>query len=387
MADIGIYHNSIREGGGAEVVASAAIEALIEDGNSVTLYTTAETNAEQLNKQYGTDISSSQFEVVNPSARLSTVVNRGVRVAINISGIQNLLLLRNASIEFAVRHKYVDEHDVFFSTQGEFFHDDVIQYIHFPYFSAEAMQRYTDRFGDTLYRPYHWACRTLKGLFRAHWGTNGRTLTNSRWTREVINDVYDENAEVVYPPVAVKEFDPPDWDEMEPGFVAVGRVHPTKRQESLIGIVDRLVELGYDTHIHIIGEGSDGSYYDRIQQLASNRDYVILEGRLPRAELVSLIEDHRFGIHGKRYEHFGISVAEMVAGGALPLVPKGGGQTEIIDDRDSLIYQNESDAVDKAARLLDGEMNHQTIFENDTPANVFDKARFARQIVSEVVGR
>ena len=37
MADIGVYHDSILEGGGAEVVAVSVIEALSQADNDVTL--------------------------------------------------------------------------------------------------------------------------------------------------------------------------------------------------------------------------------------------------------------------------------------------------------------------------------------------------------------
>lgn len=383
MADVGVYHNSILSGGGAETVAVTAIEGLVDDGHNVSLYTTDDATARTLAEYYAIDIDPESLEVINPSQRLNSIVDAAVEVITRATDVQDLLLLRNALMEIPVRYKYVDNHDVFLSTQGEFFHDGVIHYIHFPYYSADAMRAYTNRFDDPIYSSYHWFCRLVKKLFRAWWSQSGRVLTNSRWTSKVIQEVYETKAGVVYPPVPVEQFDPPAWSEKEAGFVTIGRIHPTKRQKKLIGIMDAIVERGHDTHLHIVGDGGDGSYYDRVQQLAAERNYIHLEGRVSRAKLVSLIENHRFGIHGKHHEHFGIVVAEMLAGGIVPLVPRGGGQTEVVDGREQLVYDDEAGAVEKATSLFENNINQQKLFEPN-PAQRFRKERFANRIVEVV---
>jgi glycosyltransferase involved in cell wall biosynthesis len=85
--------------------------------------------------------------------------------------------------------------------------------------------------------------------------------------------------------------------------------------------------------------------------MVEDRPYVELEGEVPREELVERICTHRYGIHGKEYEHFGMAVAELAAGGAIPFVPASGGQHAIVGD-DRLTFDSVEDAVDSIDRVL-----------------------------------
>jgi glycosyltransferase involved in cell wall biosynthesis len=380
MADIGVYHDSILEGGGAEVVAVSVIEALSQADNDVTLYTTAETNAERINERYQSNIPASRITVINPSPTLSALLAVLCKLASTVSDVEDLLIFRAAMMELPVRIRYLNGHDSFISTQGTFFHDDVIQYVHFPYYSRRAMCAYTDRFADPLYPAYHAVCRSMKRIYRAVWGADTATITNSAWTSEVTEAVYDVNTEVVYPPVEVNEFSPPNWEKKEDGFVTIGRVHPEKRQHVLIGIVEELVERGYSTHLHIIGPLGDSDYCSRIRDLASERDYIHVEGRVSRSEVVSHVEAHKFGIHAKQYEHFGIAIAELLAGHSIPLVPAGGGQAETVK-LDALTYTDVSDAAEKAAGLLDGDTTYRDLFADTEIPEKYSKGRFNDQIL------
>ena len=60
----------------------------------------------------------------------------------------------------------------------------------------------------------------------------------------------------------------------------------------------------------------------------------------------ALLRGHRFGIHCRSHEPFGIAVAELAAAGCVTFVPDGGGQVEIVDHPD-LIYTSPEAAIEK----------------------------------------
>ena len=196
-------------------------------------------------------------------------------------------------------------------------------------------------------------CSALAGVSRASVRTS-TLLTNSSWTADVIEDVYGVVPNVVHPPVSTDEFDGRPWNERESGFVALGRIAPDKNVVELIDIVRRIRERGHDVHLHLVGPTAEHNefYGRRVERAARRHDFVAVEGELDRKELVSLVCSHRYGIHGKRNEHFGMTVAEMVAGGAIPFVPDGGGQVDIVNRREELRYRETEEAVTKIDRVL-----------------------------------
>lgn len=356
MADIGVVHESINAGGGAEAVGAHTVDALLNAGHTVTLYTTDELDIEALNERYGTTIPTT-LNVVTVQSSALTAVDIAT-VAAQPLGVSDFPLLRQTLFERLVAAQYQAHHDTLVCTHGEFAIGNSVEYVHFPYFSAEAMQRYGTRFDESLYPPYHRLCRLLK---RRDADSKPRTLTNSEWTAAVLEEKLGRNPQVLYPPVDTAAFDPPSWDEMESGFVTVGRIHPLKRQFNIIDIIDAVRDNGLDTHIHIVGPSGDDAYYDRLADRAASRPYVHLEGELPRHELVSLLESHRYGLHARRFEHFGMAVAEMVASRTIPFVHASGGQQEVVGQIDGLCYTDRVDAVEKIVDILQSEKRQQRL--------------------------
>ena len=152
----------------------------------------------------------------------------------------------------------------------------------------------------------------------------------------------------------------------------------------MIHVFDRLIELGHDIHLHIIGGISDKEYGEKVMSAAHSREYISVEGRLPRNKLVKLVEEHRYGLHAKKFEHFGMAVAELVAGGAVPFVHNSGGQTEIVDEDPRLVY----DDLDSAVQTIDNTLNNVDTYtiqsELSSKSEKFSKARFQQEIQTAV---
>lgn len=54
----------------------------------------------------------------------------------------------------------------------------------------------------------------------------------------------------------------------------------------------------------------------------------------------------------KHNEHFGMAVAEYVAGGMIPFLPESGGQVKIVERHDALCYESNSHCVELILELL-----------------------------------
>lgn len=348
MADLGVIHADIDAGGGAEAVGLHTLSALDDAGHDVTLYTTDEPDIQTLADSYGVTLSGA-ISVVPVRTLSVAAANHAASLATPL-GVTDFPLLRTAILERVVKRRHAHTHDCLFCTHGEFRIDGAIEYVHFPYFSPVAMRRYDTRFTEPLYPPYHRICRTIK-----HRDDEAETLTltNSAWTANVIRETLGREATVVYPPVAVDAFDPPSWENQERGFVAVGRLHPLKRQWDLVTVVARLRERGFDTHLHLIGGDGRDEYATQLRKRASRCEWLNVEGHVSRYRLVSMLERHRYALHGRRHEHFGIAVAEAVAAGSLPFVHASGGQREVVVGQSELQYTDMANAVEQTAKVLD----------------------------------
>lgn len=186
------------------------------------------------------------------------------------------------------------------------------------------------------------------------------TLSNSAWTQALMREKFGVESTVGYAPV-VGEFPAVPFANRERGFVCVGRISPEKRVDAIIEILSQVRSRGYDIHLHVLGGVDHSAYGTLIQQLAGqNPDWVFLEGWAAGDEKRALLAHHRFGIHGRPNEPFGIAVAEMVLAGCIVFVPNGGGQVEIVNHPD-LIFANETEAVEKIVAVLADEAQQQKL--------------------------
>ena len=382
MANIAIFHPDITRGGGGETVALYVLDALVDD-HSVTLYTASDPDFETLSQQYGVTVYDDDLTVKSVSSlpvsaieTLADVASEWFQTDLHLDALKSAFIQRR--VRLAELH-----YGLLISTANEFFIDGPsLQYIHFPTYTGSAESEYETWAPSLSYRLYRTVCRAVAGA--RSFDSSTTLVTNSQWTREIVQRSYDHPVEVVYPPVNVEDFDP-NRDTQEAGFVTVGAIHESKRQLELIEILDGLRNQGIDTHLHIIGGVGSQSYYERVRDAATDRDYIHLEGYVDRERLIDLIEQHQYGLHGRKNEHFGIAVAEMVAGGAIPFVPDGGGQTEIINERPELKYHSTEDAVQKITKVMtDTELQQNLRSDLESTVTEYSTDQFKRSIRSLV---
>lgn len=371
--DIAVVHHDLMSKGGGEAVAMTALEAL-QKNYDVTLLTLTPPDFDELNKYYNTSVDSVQVQI---AGRIAPWLHQ--QYGIKYYVLQNALLGR-----YARRH--ADEFDLLVSTINELgLESNSVQYIHFPFDWTVSLPNREHIFHPTVEEDglYERLCTSIAGVDRSDIRSN-TLLANSKWTASIVEDAYGARPEVVHPPVDTRSFDPQPWSEREPGFVTVGRVERSKRIKEMIEIIDRLRERGHDTHIHVIGPTVDDEYYREVDELSASRPYIHLEGELAREELAERICSHRYGIHGKEYEHFGMAVAELVAGGCVTFVPAEGGQHEIVRDCDSLLYDSVDDAVETIDSVLSRSEPDDLRFSLREIRRKFGRERFKSEITDAV---
>jgi glycosyltransferase involved in cell wall biosynthesis len=350
-----VIHTEAVLPGGGQCVLAWGLEALRAD-YTVDILGWAPIDFDAVNRSFGTVLKSSDFRVWSAPAWLDWIVLRDPFPY----SFQRLPLLTR--IARGRRHQY----DLIISFCNEIdIGVPVIQYIHFPYLARhfreeQRLKKMPSLMGRLrlavlVHRPW----RLISGFSFKQMKSN-TTLANSIWTGNHIRSEYQIEPIVLYPPVP-GDFPVVPWEARENGFVCVGRWVPEKRYEQVIQILAQVRARGYNIHLHIAGSRTDDNYCNRLVGLVQEHSHwVSLEERLSREELAQLISRHRYGIHGRIEEHFGVAVGELVRGGCVTFVPNSGGQVEIVGGDERLLYDTDAEAVEKILQVLD---NADTQFE------------------------
>lgn len=383
MPRIAVVHPdfSFTKIGGEEVICMNIIESLQND-HDIVLFTFTHPELIDLNEFANTDVETEDVTVVCPDhgqhlPAVASVVNRfsGGRL-----GLQRPLLV---SVFNRAVNRFENGFDYVISTSNEMrFATPSMQYIHFPRYNLSRLDAEIGIHGaiSTVYDRF---CAALAGI-NVQTLRDATLLTNSEWTAGVISSIYGVEPDVLYPPIDTDAFaDERPWEERESGFVSIGRLTPAKNILDNIEVVRRLYERGHDVHLHLVGPtATDHKGYEQtLQDKANEHGFVHLEGRIPREEMIDLICSHRYGLHGKKYEHFGIAVAELVAGGTLPFVRNNSGQREVVSEQDALLFDTPNDAVSTIEQVLNNPSRQQEL-RNRLPdiEATFGQARFQQRI-------
>jgi glycosyltransferase involved in cell wall biosynthesis len=337
---VAVAYSDVTRAGGAEQVCAHALAALSEEEYDLTFLTLREPDLATLGDYYDVTLDPDRIRV----RQLGRVPPRLLET------VGDWLYTLRQSLFVRLLRGVVDEYDLVVSAEGELpLPGRTLQYVHHPLF---AHWLDPDHDPGPVERAYDSLNRRLAGFDREAIVRHA-LVTNTEWAADRFEAIYGARPSVCPPPIDVSEFEPRPWDDRENGFVVLGRIDPSKRVLECIETVRQLRERGHDVHVHVVGppSSSNRSYVRHVRE-AAEAPFVHLEGKLDRDSLVDLLATHRYGLHGCPDETFGIVVAEFAAAGALPFVPAGGGQVEIVRGRDELVYEGVADAVEKIDRVL-----------------------------------
>jgi glycosyltransferase involved in cell wall biosynthesis len=344
-ARIAIVHYGLGFGG-SESPVLWTLQALRHEYD-VTLITTGSIDLSALNAYYGTRLASQDF-----STRY-TPLPVGLRNTSKFVGLKASFF-----------HRYVQtmagNYDVMISCYGpmdfgrrgiqmiaDFSFADELRYSLHPGVRSWKQWWYGR---SALRQLYLGACGMINGAKPGGWERN-LSLANSNWSANLLHEKFGVDSQTLYPPVET-DFPQVDFAERHHGFVCLGRISAEKRVDASIEILACVRDRGHDIHLHILGGVDDSPYGVRVKSLAGQyKDWVFLEGWAVGDVKKQLLAGHRYGIHGRENEPFGIAVGEMVNAGCIVFVPNGGGQVEIVD-HPSLVFRDDADAVNKIDAVL-----------------------------------
>jgi glycosyltransferase involved in cell wall biosynthesis len=340
-----VTHQSLQgHPGGASAVTAWVLQALQRDFDVLLATPDEEVDFNYLDQAYGTSLATAQIGV--HALPLPGWVRR-----IPESKLKSLRLA--ASFRNSELHRHGA--DLIFNTANEMsFLGPSINYVHCPIRHRGLVAE--------LYQGRERWIRTMNNVaFKviAHFNEQdfrrSVCIANSQWTADALLRLYGVKARVIYPPVTVPIRFPRPLHDRSYGYVCIGRISPEKRVHEAIEIIDSLHATDSAAHLHIVGTGG-GPYFDRIQEEVRRRPYVKLHCGISRAELTSLLDEHRFGLHMMRNEHFGMAVAEMTAAGMLVIAHRSAGPMEILGPESPLLFAQTQQALQIAIRFHKSQM-------------------------------
>lgn len=174
-------------------------------------------------------------------------------------------------------------------------------------------------------------------------------LANSAYTRSWVDQLWRRPADILYPPIDVADLHPAD--QREKAILTVGRLFApglghAKRQLEMVRFFGTMVRSGAlpGWTLHVVGgcEDSQLPYLRQVERAAAGLP-VQIHPNAPRSTVHRLMTTSSIFWSATGYgenetrapwtqEHFGMTTAEAMAGGCVPVVIDRAGQREIVRD-------------------------------------------------------
>jgi glycosyltransferase involved in cell wall biosynthesis len=219
----------------------------------------------------------------------------------------------------------------------------------FPYERRLNIDR--PRVPNSLFKLYLWPYwRVRRAVFGGEVDGFQLIVCQSQYVREWVRRLWERESAVVNPPIDVPEGEP-DWGAKEKLIVSVGRFFTgghSKRHDVMVRAFRQLCDEGHEGwELHLAGSVHrerpvDREYFDRVMELA--RGYPVhVHTDVPREKVEDLYRRASIYWHAAGYgadadrhpaalEHFGMTTAEAMGHGAVPVAIGLGGQPEVVED-------------------------------------------------------
>jgi glycosyltransferase involved in cell wall biosynthesis len=226
-------------------------------------------------------------------------------------------------------------------------------------------------------------------------------VVQSEYVREWVRRRWDRDAVIVNPPIDVPA-EEPDWLAKEQIVLSVGRFighGHAKRQDLMVESFRRLVEGGLEGwELHLAGsvhrDAMHSGYFERVRELARGLPvhlhpdvpYDVVQDLYRRASLYWHAAGA--GVDGDAepaaMEHFGMTTAEAMAHGVVPVAIGRGGQPEVVrHGHDGFLWQEPSELEALTLELAgDPELRRALGGAARESSRRFSGERFAAEIVA-----
>jgi alpha-1,2-mannosyltransferase len=311
---VGIFHPTLGWYGGAEVVAVALANSLAQNGYDVVLFLNNNFDQVKIKEMVGEPLWSSIKVIVKPSF----LKPRG-HYDIYESAYRTLILKSRCDL-------LVDTY-----SNCVFPWSDV-SYIHFPYVNIQFGRHFPKelRFTDTAIAPYAFFQKHLEDY-------KGKLIfANSYFTAKAIKESLGIAPKVLYPPIPNFFFQQDCSITEQPRenlVVTTARFGPGKGVE----IVPDIANLTHkNIHYIMIGLAHDQSVVQAVRnkiKLLHLEERITIVTNASRQDIKNYLTKAKVYLHTMKNEHFGISIAEAMSMGCIPVVHNSGGAPEFVPDK------------------------------------------------------
>jgi glycosyltransferase involved in cell wall biosynthesis len=227
-------------------------------------------------------------------------------------------------------------------------------------------------------------------------------VCQSEYVRQWVRRLWNRESLVVNPPIDVPEGEP-DWGNKEKAIISVGRFFAgghSKRHDVMVNAFRELYDSGRtDWELHLVGSVHldrpvDRDYFKRVLRLSSGYP-VHIHVDVPLEKVQDLyrrasIYWHAagYGVDAERHpselEHFGMTTAEAMGHGAVPVAIARGGQVEVVEHGSSgYLWESVADLKARTVELMDDPELRRRLGEGARRAScTFSRARFKEGIVN-----
>lgn len=249
----------------------------------------------------------------------------------------------------------------------------------FPYQLGGVAPRWQGLPG-LLYRAYLAPYRLLRRrLLGSEVDAFQLVICQSEYVRNWVRRYWERDSEVVNPPIDVPAAEP-DFPAKEPIVLSVGRFFASghsKRHDLMVETFRRLWDGGLrGWELHLVGsvhrdDPADLRYFDEVRRRAEGYP-VHIHADAPLETLLDLYRRASIYWHAAGYgvdaerrpidlEHFGMTTAEAMAHGVVPVAIARGGQVEVVQEGvDGFLWEEPGQLAEHTLTLIaDGELRRR----------------------------
>lgn len=201
-----------------------------------------------------------------------------------------------------------------------------------------------------------------------------RVICNSEFTKKIIDKEFGVDSAVLYPPVSVNQFGPKKKENVILNVARFSSLMQYKQQDLLIKTFKNFYESNPSYRLILAGGTEVGAdeYLKVLKREIKNFPIEIVES--PDFKTLKILYSRAkffwsasgFGVdeakEPKKVEHFGITVVEAMASGAISIVFNGGGHTEIIENGvNGFLWDDTSELYRRTKELASDEKKRKKV--------------------------
>jgi glycosyltransferase involved in cell wall biosynthesis len=303
-----------------------------------------------------------------------------------LSGEHSLDLLRISGKRFDPFRvaRAVRDHDllyVWFASWHSFFPVLVAQWLHKPVVLATGGYD-SANLKDINYGHQRGGPRKL--ISRMILGRASALVVASEFARREIQGLNATRAgavHVIYHGFKAPDHEPDPGRPRDPIALTVGTVTRTNLQRKGIEPFVRSACLVPEVTCYVVGRHSDQSF-QALQAIASEN--VKLTGFLPRSELESLMRRAGTYVQPSRHEAFGMSVAEAMLAGCIPVISRNGALPEVVGETGVYLASLDPETIAHGIREAMAKPGEQSLKARSRVLELFSWDRRRRAILGLV---